>query len=203
MGREVKRVAIDFDWPMKAHWYGYQPWFRPPKCEACDGLGYNPTAKSVYESYRFGSDGYKAVKSQFPGKSMNCKWCEGHGQIKPTDSEILKAIEPWKDKYGDYSFPPTEPPKGDGWQIWETVSEGSPVTPVFATAEELARWCETHQFDGKPMTMMAGEHWNYVAGGTVALNFEKWMKFITGTGWALSMIMTDEKIMSGVEAASE
>ena len=26
-----------------------------------------------------------------------------------------------------------EPPIGDGWQVWETVSEGSPVTPVFAT----------------------------------------------------------------------
>lgn len=29
-----------------------------------------------------------------------------------------------------------EPPKGDGWQLWQTVSDG-PVTPVFATADEL------------------------------------------------------------------
>jgi hypothetical protein len=30
-----------------------------------------------------------------------------------------------------------------GWQLYETTSEGSPVSPVFATAEELAAWCAT------------------------------------------------------------
>lgn len=29
---------------------------------------------------------------------------------------------------------------GDGWQLWETTSEGSPQSPVFATADELAEW---------------------------------------------------------------
>jgi hypothetical protein len=33
-------------------------------------------------------------------------------------------------------------PTGDGWQLWETTSEGSPVSPVFETAEALAGWCE-------------------------------------------------------------
>lgn len=36
-----------------------------------------------------------------------------------------------------------EPPSGEGWQVWETVSEGSPVTPVFPTAESLARQLKT------------------------------------------------------------
>jgi hypothetical protein len=31
----------------------------------------------------------------------------------------------------------TDPPAGEGWQLWETVSEGSPVTPVFPTADGL------------------------------------------------------------------
>ena len=38
------------------------------------------------------------------------------------------------------------------WQMYETVSEGTPISPVMATAEELARWladnhanaCGTH-----------------------------------------------------------
>ena len=30
-----------------------------------------------------------------------------------------------------------------GWQLYETTSEGTPVSPVFATLEELAAWCET------------------------------------------------------------
>lgn len=32
------------------------------------------------------------------------------------------------------------PPTGEGWQMWEDTSEGSPMSPVFATREELARW---------------------------------------------------------------
>lgn len=36
-----------------------------------------------------------------------------------------------------------EPPKGEGYQLWETTSEGSPISPVFASAEELAAWCES------------------------------------------------------------
>lgn len=34
-----------------------------------------------------------------------------------------------------------EPPKGDGFQLWETTTEGSPVSPVFDTIDELADWC--------------------------------------------------------------
>lgn len=33
-----------------------------------------------------------------------------------------------------------EPPTGDGWQLWETVSEGSPISPVFADADGLTVW---------------------------------------------------------------
>jgi hypothetical protein len=36
---------------------------------------------------------------------------------------------------------PTDPPEGEGWQLWETTSEGSPVSPVFGSAVELANWC--------------------------------------------------------------
>lgn len=32
-----------------------------------------------------------------------------------------------------------EPPTGEWWQIWETVSEGSPITPAYESAEDLAR----------------------------------------------------------------
>jgi hypothetical protein len=34
----------------------------------------------------------------------------------------------------------TDPPEGDGWQLWETVSEGSPISPPFATSGELVAW---------------------------------------------------------------
>ena len=38
----------------------------------------------------------------------------------------------------------THPPEGDGFQLWETTSEGSPISPVFATLDELCAWCADH-----------------------------------------------------------
>lgn len=39
----------------------------------------------------------------------------------------------------------TDPPVGDGYQLWENTSEGSPISPVFDTLEELCEWCETNE----------------------------------------------------------
>lgn len=61
------------------------------------------------------------------GVPEKCATCDGDGDWWP--SEEAKALyESWEQ---------AEPPAGDGWQVWENVSEGSPVTPAFATAEEL------------------------------------------------------------------
>lgn len=57
-----------------------------------------------------------------------CPGCNGFG-YHPDDEAAQDAWEP------------SEPPTGDGWQLWETTSEGSPVSPVFESAEELAAWC--------------------------------------------------------------
>ena len=64
MSRELKRVALDFDYPMKKVWEGY-----------------------------------------------------------------LR-----RKKY--------DPPGGEGYQLWETTSEGSPLSPVFTSLESLCVWCE-------------------------------------------------------------
>lgn len=57
-----------------------------------------------------------------------CPVCEGHGD----DPAKRDAAEAWEK---------TEPPTGDGFQLWETTSEGSPVSPVFASIEALCEWC--------------------------------------------------------------
>ncbi len=53
-----------------------------------------------------------------------CKVCNGSG----VDASVREAYEAWKRE---------EPPAGSGWQVWETVSEGSPVSPVFTHRESL------------------------------------------------------------------
>lgn len=61
------------------------------------------------------------------GHPVVCTVCDGDGRKWPSTA-IHKAYEDWER---------TDPPAGDWWQVWETVSEGSPVTPAFATREEL------------------------------------------------------------------
>ncbi len=36
------------------------------------------------------------------------------------------------------------PPVGEGFQLWETTTEGSPISPVFASLEELCDWAESN-----------------------------------------------------------
>ena len=84
MGREIKRVALDFNWPLGMVWDGY-----------------------ITED----DEGY-------------------------------------------------DPPAGDGWQVWETVSEGSPLSPVLATREALVEWLMSPAYNwgiSRPLTREQAE----------------------------------------------
>lgn len=119
---------------------GLHPWLealplhpdRAPKANIRELTG----GLSGREARSFGHDGidrWTATKAIIRAAGLPEEWgvcpiCNGHA-IHPND---LEAAEAWE---------ATEPPEGDGWQLWETTSEGSPISPVFATAEELADWC--------------------------------------------------------------
>lgn len=110
------------------------------------------------------------------GVPVDCAECSGEGEHWPSP-EAKKAYDDWE---------PTLPPAGDGYQIWETVSEGSPISPVFSTPEELARH-------------MAGTKW----GADDGTPYATWLKFIRGPGWAPSMVMQGGVMQSGVAAVVE
>lgn len=78
---------------------------------------------------------YRCEKAGF---QVGCPACVGSGEYWP-DKKDKALAEAWKEH---------EPPKGSGWQLWETTTEGSPMSPVFATAEELAAWCADHRAMG-------------------------------------------------------
>lgn len=109
------------------------------------------------------------------GVSHTCSECDGDGEHWPSP-EAKQAYENWQE---------IPPPKGEGYQIWETVSEGSPISPVFSTARDLAQH-------------MATTKW----GADRSTSFESWMKFIEGPGWAPSLIVQDGRVMEGVEAVT-
>lgn len=190
MGREVKRVPLDFDHPSGTTWTGYlmPKELSLPECLDCAGRGDTSAARWVSaiahlllmadDDLRSQAQGrplhpWLAQLSLAPGERPSpdiaevgtglagrsgsflghdaidrwraaaaiikaaglpqswgkCETCSGKGEVA-TD-EQRAAHEAWER---------TEPPAGDGWQLWETVSEGSPISPVFGTDEELARW---------------------------------------------------------------
>ena len=91
-----------------------------------------------------------------------------------------------EDKYEDLSeaWESIEPPEGEGYQLWETTSEGSPQSPIFKIPEDLARWL----FDNK-VSAFASQTCSY----------EQWLNFIRGPGWAPSAISDKNGLHSGVE----
>lgn len=92
--------------------------------------GYVPTAEEVnaWAKRAFGHDAinrYVVVDARAKRMGLGdltCPACKGEGVVQDAEAEA------WE---------PTDPPTGEGWQMWETVSEGSPVTPAFATSDEL------------------------------------------------------------------
>lgn len=159
MGRELKRVALDFDWPLNKIWSGFiNPYYEECKpCTSCEQTGYSAKARCARL-----------------GISEECDVCKGEGSIW-SSPEAKAASETWEI---------IEPPSGTGYQMWETVSEGSPISPVFATPEGLASYLA----EGKESS---------------TANYEQWLKFINGPGWALSMVVSNGVVQSGVQAAVE
>jgi hypothetical protein len=102
-------------------------------------LGRNPTVDEVnkWAIHSLGHDGINQwicvdARAKELGVDGSCPMCKGYGKIwnSPEDKQKYEAWEP------------QEPPTGPGFQLWETTTEGSPKSPVFATLDELAAWCE-------------------------------------------------------------
>src|SRR3990172_2402065 len=53
MGREIRRVPMDFDWPLNKVWQGFinPHWKKHCDCLACDRGGYSPDAKFLHEMW--------------------------------------------------------------------------------------------------------------------------------------------------------
>ena len=190
MGRELKRVPLDFNAPLNKVWKGYvAPKWRPCPSDDCAN-GSTMTGRwieriaslflqlgdDVAEQQRgrpihpwltdvalhpdgrpgadaalisaglagrtpstFGhdsADAWRAAKAIYTAAGLDpetatCPVCQGHAR-HPDD---LEAAEAWEC---------TEPPEGDGFQLWETTSEGSPISPVFATLDELCDYAADH-----------------------------------------------------------
>lgn len=139
-----------------------------------DGNGYCPTAQEVndWSIGGMGHDScnhWTCVKARCAreGIEVQCPRCQGtgeywvdipaddfsyltRGQLDPTkvvafQDRAVKGMIPASMIQEAYdAWEPREPPEGPGYQLWETTSEGSPQSPVFADLDELCCWAETN-----------------------------------------------------------
>lgn len=85
----------------------------------------------------------------------------------------------------DYYMPPFRVEQRTHYMMYETTTEGTPISPAFATPQELARWLVEN---------------NASAFGDMTATYEQWLATIN-RGWAVSAVMDGKGNMeSGVEA---
>ena len=151
-------------------------------CWLPESNGYVPTPAEVNEwsLHGLGHDSINSgtcvrARCEREGHAVNCLHCEGHGTIWRTKADEA-AAEAWES---------TEPPAGDGWQMWETVSEGSPISAVCDSPESLARW----MVDNEPRMGLDAD-----------TTYEQWLAMIR-QGWCPSLVSNGGQVVTGAQAA--
>lgn len=109
------------------------------------------------------------AEAQRLGIPTTCSKCKGECSFWPS-KEIEIAYDKWR---------PEEPPTGEAYQIWENVSEGSPVSPAFIHPPALAAWMAVERSSD-------GTH-------------DDWMRFILGDGWAPDAIFANGQFLTGAK----
>jgi hypothetical protein len=103
----------------------------------------------------------------------DCGRCHG-AEVDPDVQTLFDAWEAME----------TDPPAGEGWQMWETVGEGSPVSPVCETPEKLAEYMTENPWSIHKAT------------------YEQWLRMIA-CGYAPSMVISGGVCYPGVIAAAD
>jgi hypothetical protein len=183
MGREIRKVIHNWEHPKREK--------------------YNPFKRIMEESFQPMHD--------CPADQAWKEWLADFQKWK--DGGRKEEVEKYELEYegmGDYeSFcawagrPPNPVYYRPAWneedmtwfQLYETVSEGTPVTPAFETQDELIDYLVEH-----------GDYWDQKRrkAGDSIMNCDPWPrdqaeKFVKGAGWAPSMVSDGTKMMSGVE----
>lgn len=167
MGREIRRVPANWQHPKHKHGH-YIALF--------DGKDYDRRIREWDEA--------------------NAKWTEGlrddwSGGWQPLDgTEHAKTYTDWAGERPDANdyMPRWTEDEATYLMMYETCSEGTPISPAFATPEEVAEWCADN---------------NASAFGNQTANYEAWLRVARG-GYACSAIYIPGcGLQSGVEALAQ
>jgi hypothetical protein len=157
-------------WERDAGWQPKAPPVRPTAAEVnAWSITYLAGSSLMYVAVR--------ARCEREGWPETCGACSGHGSVEKYPGQRAEA-----DAWECY-----EPPTGEGWQLWQTVSD-APISPVFADADGLIEW----------MTTLAAK-W----GAAGPWSREDAAAFVNGPGWAPSGIGTQDGLTDGVTAMAE
>jgi hypothetical protein len=177
MGREIRRVPVDYEPPRDPCRYVHSPRLQR---EPCPGWHHRPqydeSHREAVEKWRRGKAQWEAgehedlafesVYHRRGGGAWNGRHIDGTPKrIYARDGEtLLREVwfedvdqwvrdVPWEDGPGygpepeDNGYYHPDWPEGTpmGYCFYETVGEGTPLSPVFATTDDLAQWLVEHE----------------------------------------------------------
>jgi hypothetical protein len=177
MGREIRRVPPNWQHPKSEEY--------PDRDQAMYDRRFDDAAAEWREGLRKWEAGEDDAREEYKNDDGTYQeYWEWHGN--PPERAYYR---PWRDEEATW------------YQLWQTVSEGTPVSPPFATKEELAEylakngdtWDQDRCKDPRACQTFGLTPGKPGWGKEVAYNF------VMGDGWAPSMVISDGKFMSGVE----
>lgn len=188
MSREVRRVPADWQHPKEYNVHRGKECFRGMygRSHAAAFAAWRtrelPEWLAAYDQWQNGLV-YSYAKKQFVPIDWDEMW----------DSDRSKAIVTYEDYAGVCPSSPDPENYMPEWteaerthlMMYETTSEGTPISPAFATPEELAHWLADNGASSF---------------GSCTATYDDWLVVCQG-GYAPSAVMTDGELISGVEFA--
>jgi hypothetical protein len=159
MGRELRRVVPNWEHPKETK-YDYVRQTYKEIYSVIHDWAFEPTMDDWIDEYK--------------------SWRNGEYAEYKTLQEFLDWIgDPPEPKYYRPNWKEGE---ATWFQIYETVSEGTPISPPFATKEELVDWMAYHC-----------DFWGY------GWSREQAHKFVFGSGWSVSGVIANGEFKMGYE----
>jgi hypothetical protein len=186
MGREIRMVPPNWDHPQRdphANPYGHKG-YQPMYDEHID----DAMAEWLRELDRRRNGDFDEIEREcYKSKYPLAEWLNDDG--RPPDPAYYR---PWRDEEATW------------FQVWETVSEGTPVTPPFATKEELVEYLVRHGDFWQQKRWQEGDH--FMQPRPPGYSREAAERFVKGTGWAPSMVIIKgpdgTKIATGIDSVT-
>lgn len=170
MGREIRMVPANWEHPTVARTYGSR-----------QELGYQPMFDSTF------------AEAAAEWLAENAKWEAGERPSYFDASEHPVDLKHWEYDVGPPDrayYRPWSDDEAVWFQVWETVSEGTPVSPPFATREELIDYLAAN-----------GDFWDQKRGDGAWSR--KSAEAFVGSGWAPSMMVVQSAAGSEVVASRD